>query len=157
MNPFCSIYSKLCKAKFNFQKLLAGTDCSPSEIQTCPLLRGKESTCNAGDLGLLNPWVGKIPWRRKWQPTPVCLPGEFHGQSGARQFAIHGVAKSQDMTEQLTHYSCYYYSTRKKALRTETLPFLLASLFPFIHSLSSVSDREEEFVNKYKWTNTYKA
>ena len=24
-----------------------------------------------------NPWVGKIPWRRKWQPTPVCLPGEF--------------------------------------------------------------------------------
>ena len=28
-----------------------------------------------------NPWVGKIPWRRKWQPTPVFLPGESHGQS----------------------------------------------------------------------------
>ena len=27
-----------------------------------------------------NPWVGKIPWRRKWQPTPALLPGEFHGQ-----------------------------------------------------------------------------
>ena len=26
------------------------------------------------------PWVGKIPWRREWQPTPVFLPGEFHGQ-----------------------------------------------------------------------------
>ena len=26
-----------------------------------------------------NPWVRKIPWRRKWQPTPVFLPGEFHG------------------------------------------------------------------------------
>ena len=25
------------------------------------------------------PWVGTIPWRRKWQPTPVFLPGEFHG------------------------------------------------------------------------------
>ena len=25
-------------------------------------------------------WVGKIPWRRKWQPTPVLLPGKFHGQ-----------------------------------------------------------------------------
>jgi len=24
-------------------------------------------------------WVRKIPWRRKWQPTPVFLPGEFHG------------------------------------------------------------------------------
>ena len=27
-----------------------------------------------------NPWFGKIPWRRKWQPTPVFLPGEPHGQ-----------------------------------------------------------------------------
>ena len=26
-------------------------------------------------------WVGKISWRRKWQPTPAFLPGEFHGQS----------------------------------------------------------------------------
>ena len=25
-------------------------------------------------------WVGKIPWRREWQPTPVFLPGEFHGK-----------------------------------------------------------------------------
>ena len=35
---------------------------------------GKELTCNAGDMG-------KIPWRRKyWQPSPVFLPGDFHGQ-----------------------------------------------------------------------------
>ena len=27
-------------------------------------------------------WVGKIPWRRKWQPTPVFLPGKSHGQRG---------------------------------------------------------------------------
>ena len=27
-----------------------------------------------------NPWFGKIPWRRKWQPTAIFLPGEFHGQ-----------------------------------------------------------------------------
>ena len=27
-----------------------------------------------------DPWVGKIPWRREWQPTPVFLPGEFHGE-----------------------------------------------------------------------------
>ena len=27
-----------------------------------------------------DPWVGKIPWRRAWQPTPVFLPGESHGQ-----------------------------------------------------------------------------
>ena len=27
-----------------------------------------------------NPWVGKIPWRRAWQPIPVFMPGESHGQ-----------------------------------------------------------------------------
>ena len=37
---------------------------------------GKESTCKAGDPGF-DPWVGKIPWRGAWQPTPVFLPGEF--------------------------------------------------------------------------------
>ena len=34
---------------------------------------------NTGDRGF-NPWVGEIPWRKKWQPTPVFLPGEFHGE-----------------------------------------------------------------------------
>ena len=28
----------------------------------------------------MDPWVGKIPWRRAWQPTPVFVPGESHGQ-----------------------------------------------------------------------------
>ena len=46
---------------------------------------GKESTCNAGDTGRCefdpqDPQVGKILWRRAWQPTPVFLPGESHGQ-----------------------------------------------------------------------------
>ena len=39
---------------------------------------GKESAHNAGDR--FNPWVGKILWRRAWQPTSVFLPGESHGQ-----------------------------------------------------------------------------
>ena len=29
-----------------------------------------------------DPWLGKIPWRSEWQPFPVFLPGEFHGQRG---------------------------------------------------------------------------
>ena len=40
---------------------------------------GKESAYNAGDPGF-NPWVGKISWRRKWQPTPVFLSGKSHGR-----------------------------------------------------------------------------
>ena len=42
-----------------------------------------------------NPWVRKIPWRRKWQLTPVFLPGESHGQRSLVVHRIHRVAKSQ--------------------------------------------------------------
>jgi len=39
---------------------------------------GKEPTCQCRRLAF-DPWIGKIPWRRAWQPTPV-LPGKSHGQ-----------------------------------------------------------------------------
>ena len=48
-----------------------------------------------------DPWVGKIPWRREWQSTPVFLPGEFHGQRSLAGYSPWG-CKEQDMTEQLT-------------------------------------------------------
>ena len=48
-----------------------------------------------------SPGVGKIPWRRKWHPTPLFLPGEFQGQRSLAA-AVHGVTKSWDMTERLT-------------------------------------------------------
>ena len=41
-----------------------------------------------------DPWVGKIPWRKEWQPIPVFLPGEFHGQRSLAG-TVHGVIKSQ--------------------------------------------------------------
>ena len=42
----------------------------------------KNLPANAGNVKRhgFDPWVGKIPWRRAWQPTPVVLPGESHGQ-----------------------------------------------------------------------------
>ena len=40
---------------------------------------GKESTCQYRRFRF-DPWTGKIPWRRKWQPTPVFLPGKSHEQ-----------------------------------------------------------------------------
>ena len=42
-------------------------------------LGGKEFTCQCRRCRF-NPWVGKIPWRRKWQPTPVFLSVEAYGQ-----------------------------------------------------------------------------
>ena len=49
-----------------------------------------------------DPWVGKIPWRRECLPTPVFLPGEFHGQRSLAGYSLRG-GKESDTTEQLTH------------------------------------------------------
>ena len=49
-----------------------------------------------------DPWVGKILWRRKWQPTPVFLPGETHGQRSLAGYSQLG-HKELDMTEVTQH------------------------------------------------------
>ena len=61
---------------------------------------GKESVCNAGDSGFI-PGLGR-PWRAKWQPTPVFLPGKSHGQRSLAGYSSLG-HKESDMTERLTH------------------------------------------------------
>ena len=55
-----------------------------------------------------DPWVGKIPWRRAWQPTPVFLPGESHGQRSLAGYIPRGLKKS-DTTEQPStqHTACF--------------------------------------------------
>ena len=37
-----------------------------------------------------DPWVGKMPWKREWPPTPVFLPGESHGQRGLAGYSPWG-------------------------------------------------------------------
>ena len=61
---------------------------------------GKESYCQCRRHKRhgFNPWVGKIPWSRKWQPTSVFLPGEFHGQRSLAGYSPWG-HKESDMTE----------------------------------------------------------
>ena len=49
-----------------------------------------------------SPWVRKILWRKKWQPTPVFLPGEFHRQMSLAGYSPWG-RKELDTTEQLKH------------------------------------------------------
>ena len=65
-------------------------------------------------------WVRKIPWRRKWQPTPVFLPGESHGQRSVVGYSPWG-HKESDTTE-VTEHAC------KAALRTPCLVKSLGSL-----------------------------
>ena len=45
----------------------------------------------------LNPWIGMIPWSRKWQPTPVFLTGKFHGQRSLGDYSPW-ISKESDMT-----------------------------------------------------------
>ena len=59
-------------------------------------LSGKESTCQCRRCRF-NPWVGKSPWRRKWQPTTVFLPGKSHGQRILAGYSPRG-HKRVDMT-----------------------------------------------------------
>ena len=58
---------------------------------------GKESACQ-GMRCEFDSWVGKILWRRRWQPTPVFLPGEFHGQRRLAGYSPWG-HKELGMTE----------------------------------------------------------
>ena len=60
----------------------------------------KNPPVNAGDVrdeGLI-PGLGRFPWRRTWQPTPVFLPGEFHGQRSLVGYSPWG-CKELDMTK----------------------------------------------------------
>ena len=62
---------------------------------------GKESPARTG----FDPWVGKFPWSRKWQPTPGFLPGKSHGQRSLAGYSPWGW-KEPDTTGQLSLHAC---------------------------------------------------
>ena len=65
-------------------------------------LSSKESAFQCRRLNF-NPWVGKTPWRRKWQPTSVFLPGESQGQRSLAGYSPQRVSKESDTTRQLNN------------------------------------------------------
>ena len=60
-----------------------------------------------------NAWIGKIPWRKKWQPTPVLLPGKSHGWRSLVGYSPWGRKKS-DTTERL------HFHTLEKEMATHS-------------------------------------
>ena len=86
-------------------------------------LSRKEYTCHCRRCKRygFDPWIGKIPWRRKWQPTPVFLPGESHGQRSLKGNSPWG-CKESDMTK----HTCTSYIHDIKG----TMPYIL-----YIHIL----------------------
>ena len=65
----------------------------------------KNLPANAGDMRCrFDLWVGKVPWRRAWQPTPVFLPGASHGQRSLVGYRPRG-HKESDRTA-VTEHAC---------------------------------------------------
>ena len=97
-------------------------DYLPAELPGKPPVgaSGKESACQCrrhkGCRFYL--WVGRILWRRKWQPTPVFLPGKFHGQ---RSLAIYSpwTCRESDTTEH-THMHAHTHTRTHTHTHTHT-------------------------------------
>ena len=79
--------------------------------------KGSDCWCRRCKRLRFSPWGRKIPWKRKWQPMPIFLPGKFNGQE-AWQAKAHRVAKSQTplsaWTCTQTHTS-YFHKDMKAA------------------------------------------
>ena len=65
---------------------------------------GKASVCLQCGRPGFDPWVGKIPWKRKWQPTLVLLPGKFHGQRNSVGYSPKDHKESH--TAKQLHFHC---------------------------------------------------
>ena len=81
-----------------------------------------------------DPWVGKIPWRKKWQSTPVLLPGKSHGQRSLVGYSPWR-CKELDTTERLHfHLNFYTKTTYVFCRKREWLSCVWLFVTPWIHS-----------------------
>ena len=81
-----------------------------------------------------DPWVGKIPWNRKRQPTAEFLPGKFHGQRSLED-TVHGISKSQIG---LRDWACMQDSSRHRVVNmqvAQSCPTLCAPMDCIAHGL----------------------
>ena len=72
-------------------------------------LNAKEPACQCRRCGF-DPWVGKIPWSRKWQPTPVFLSGKFHGQKSLADDSPWGPKRVRRDLATKQQHSTYIHS-----------------------------------------------
>ena len=84
-------------------------------------LSGKESACRSKRCGF-DPWVRKIPWRRKWKPTPVLLHGKFNGQRSLAGYSPRG-HKESDTTVKLNTHTHTYTHTHTWAILADVFIF----------------------------------
>ena len=87
-------------------------------------------------------WVGKIPWRRAWQPTPVFLPEESHGWRSLEGCSPWGCKESEEFFFPLLLTSCV------TLVKSFNLP---GPQFPHLHKNKSNSSTHHKVVMRIKW------
>ena len=92
--PFHGPHSTMCNQHANRSHFY----CEKSWIRiTKGGASGKEPVCQCRRREF-DPWVGKVPWRKRWQPTPEILPGKFHGWRSLADYSVQS-HKEPDTTE----------------------------------------------------------
>ena len=91
-------------------------------------------------------WVGKIPWRREWLPTPVFWPGEFH------ELYIPWGCKESDTTKRL---SLFQFIQGKILRGTDTIAWLLTWTLDSRHFVTTTFTRMESVQNMFSHTLLY--
>ena len=115
-------------------------------------LSGKES-CQHRKCGF-NPWVGKIPWRRKWQPTPVVLPRKSRGQRSLAGYRPRGhKSGKRDLATNNTTSSCRRHSPRE--FSTSSLSSDLLSPSPTFYFTEEKIQTDEKVTDS--WQNCHTA
>ena len=88
-------------------RLLKETNSKISVVRHSKVIKESACQCRRSKRHRFNPWLGKIPWSRKWQPTPVFLPGKFHGQRSLVGYNLRG-CKELDTTEHASHPNTFF-------------------------------------------------
>ena len=83
-----------------------------------------------------DPWVGKIPWRRKWQPISVSLPGKFYEQRSLVGYNLWGPIPKNGTRQSIhTHTHAHTHTVHSALKSLFQLPFFIT---PFPFPLNSV-------------------
>ena len=144
-NPWIVAHQTPLSMRFSRQEYWSGLPFPPPGDLPDPGIEPASPTLQAGSLSMSHqgratealgdqdshvwqsPWVGKIPWKRKRQPTPVLLPGKSHGQSSLVGYSPWGRKErtwSSDFTYSLTtwpsHFTPRYLSKKNVYVHTHT-------------------------------------
>ena len=118
----------------------------------CSLLpwwpRGKESACQCTRHGF-DLWVGKVPGKRKWQSTPVLLPGKSHGQRTLVGYSLRGCQRvrhdSDWTTTQIGQLACQDKSPGLQNLLIPGCIYSHPGQFQWIHVVSQTQSWEKMY------------